>query len=91
MAGPSVWGRLQFNVPLHMLGSTFVMTPFNPDNVAAGRSPVGSLITPYICTRGGWVGGWVGGLVVWRLRVLFSRGWPGPRIQLAVKDTNCSI
>ena len=52
MAGPSVWGRLQFNVPLHMLGSTFVMTPFNPDNVAAGRSPVGSLITPYICTRG---------------------------------------
>ena len=53
MAGPSVWGRLQFNVPLHMLESTFVMTtPFNPDNVAAGRSPVGSLITPYICTRG---------------------------------------
>ena len=52
MAGPSVWGRLQFNVPLHMLGSTFVMTPFNPGNVAAGRSPVGSLITPYIYTRG---------------------------------------
>ena len=22
----------------------------------------------------------MGGLVVWRLRVLLSRGWPGPRI-----------
>ena len=29
----------------------------------------------------------MGGLVVWRLRVLLSRGWPGPQI---VKDTNCS-
>ena len=38
-------------------------TPFNPGNVAAGSSPVGSLITPYVrgVFRGGWVGGWVGG------------------------------
>ena len=35
-------------------------TPFNPGNVAAGSSPVGSLITPYV--RGVFrVGGWVGG------------------------------
>ena len=81
-AGSSVRGRLQFKVPLHMLGSTFVTTPFNPGNVAAGSSPVGSLTTPYV--RGVLhvgVGGWAGGLVVWRLRVLLSRGWPGPRIQ----------
>ena len=88
-AGSSVWGRLQFKVPLHMLGSTFVTTPFNPGNVAAGSSPVGSLTTPYVRGVLG-VGGWAGGLVVWRLRVLLSRGWPGPRIQLAVKDTNWS-
>ena len=88
-AGSSVRGRLQFKVPLHMLGSTFVTTPFNPGNVAAGSSPVGSLTTPYVRGVLG-VGGWAGGLVVWRLRVLLSRGWPGPRIQLAVKDTNCS-
>ena len=34
-------------------------TPFNPGNVAAGSSPVGSLITPYV--RGVFRGGWVGG------------------------------
>ena len=41
-------------------------TPFNPGNVAAGSSPVGSLITPYVrgVFRGGWVGGWVGGRAV---------------------------
>ena len=87
MAVPSVWGRLQFKVPLHMLKSTFVTTPFNPGNVAAGSSPVGSLITPYVrgVFRGGWVGRWEGWLC--GDRVLLSRGWPGPRI---VKDTNCS-
>ena len=37
MAGPSVWGRLHFKVPLHMLGSSFVTTPFNPGNVAGGQ------------------------------------------------------
>ena len=58
-AGSSVWGRLQFKVPLHMLGSTFVTTPFNPGNVATGSSPVGSLITPYV--RGVFRGWWVGG------------------------------
>ena len=63
MACPSVWGRLHFKVPLHMLGSSFVTTPFNPGNVAAGSSSVGSMITPYVrgVFRGGWVGGWVGG------------------------------
>ena len=63
MAGPSVWGRLQFNVPLHMLGSTFVMTPFNPGNVAAGSTPACWQSDYTICKRGvyGWVGGWVGG------------------------------
>ena len=54
----------------------------------AALRPVGSLITPYV--RGVFRGGWVGGLVVWRLRVLLSRGWPGPQIQLAVKNTNCN-
>ena len=64
MAGPSVWGWLHFKVPLHMLGSSFVTTPFNPGNVAAGSSSVGSLITPYVrgVFRGGWVGGWEGWL-----------------------------
>ena len=28
----------------------------------------------------------MGGLVVWGLRVLLSRGWPGPLIQLAVEE-----
>ena len=67
MACPSVWGRLHFKVPLHMLGSSFVTTPFNPGNVAAGSSSVGSLITPYVqgVFRGGWVGGWVGGWEGW--------------------------
>ena len=45
-------GRLQFNVPLHMLGSTFVMTPFNPGNVAAGSSPACWQSDYTICTRG---------------------------------------
>ena len=70
MAGPSVWGQLQFNVPLHMLGSTFVMTPFNPGNVAAGSTPACWQSDVRGVFMGGWVGGWVGGLVVWRLRVL---------------------
>ena len=52
IGGHCGWPQCLGPVPLHMLGSTFVMTPFNPGNVAAGRSPVGSLITPYICTRG---------------------------------------
>ena len=67
MACPSVWGRLHFKVPFHMLGSSFVTTPFNPGNVAAGSSSVGSLITPYVrgVFRGGWVGGWVGGWEGW--------------------------
>ena len=59
MAGPSVCGWLQFKVPLHMLGYSFVTTPFNPGNVAAGSFPVGSLITPYV--RGVFRGGWAGG------------------------------
>ena len=61
MAGPSVWGRLQFNVPLHMLGSTFVMTPFNPGNVAAGRSPA-CWQSDYTYVRGVFRGGWEGWL-----------------------------
>ena len=67
MAGPSVWGRLQFNVPLHMLGSTFVMTPFNPGNVAAGSTLACWQSDYTICKRGvyGWVGGWVGGWEGW--------------------------
>ena len=46
------------------LGSSIVTTPFNPGNVAAGSSSVGSLITPYVrgVFRGGWVGGWEGWL-----------------------------
>ena len=28
----------------------------------------------------------MGGLVVWGLRVLLSKGWPVPRVQLAVKE-----
>ena len=59
MAGPTVWGQLQFKVLLHMMGSSSVTTPFNPGKKAAGSSPVGSLITPY--ARGVFRGGWVGG------------------------------
>ena len=66
MAGPSVWGLHHVSphavrangsivcvVPLHMMGSSFVRT----GNVAAGDSPAGSLITPYVR---GWVGGRAG-------------------------------
>ena len=63
-------------------------TPFNRGTVAASSSSVGSLITPHVrgVFRGGWVGRWEGWLCL-ELRVLLSRGWPGPRI---VKDTKCS-
>jgi hypothetical protein len=57
VAGPSVWGQHHVSphavrangsiacvVPLLMMGSSFVRT----GNVAAGGSPAGSLITPYI-------------------------------------------
>ena len=57
---PQCWGQLQFKVLLHMMGSSFVTTPFNPGKVAAGSSPVGSLITPYV--RGVFRGGWEGWL-----------------------------
>ena len=52
---PQCWDQLQFK-----MGSSFVTTPFIPGKVAAGSSPVGSLITPYV--RGVFRGGWEGWL-----------------------------
>ena len=61
MAGLSIWGRLQFKVPLHILRSSFVTTPPHSTLVMwqlAALRPVGSMITPYV--RGVFRGGWEG-------------------------------